>query len=250
MLPFLDKIEAQSKKAKDKLGVRTSPYPILVLGLAIFVMSFIIMPDGVTLALSLSLFLAPLWLPFLLVGGAWLIWVNLKRSEFIAAQQMILLEIKPPRNVAKTPLAMEAVLSGIHLSPGEGTWHKKFIKGAVRPWWSLEIASFEGRIHFFIWTRASFRKLVESNIYAQYPGTQVIEATDYTRTISTSPKDWQIWGCDFIHTAEDPLPIKTYVEYGLDKVQKEHEQTDPLASMVEFMSSLGKGEYLCQFLSV
>jgi hypothetical protein len=53
-----------------------------------------------------------------------------------------------------------------------------------------------------------------------------------------------MWGCDFVHTAKDPLPIKTYVEYGLDKVQKEPEQVDPLANLIEFMGSIGKGEYL------
>ncbi len=34
------------------------------------------------------------------------------------------------------------------------------------------------------------------------------------------------------------------MEYGLDKVQKEPEQVDPLANLIEFMGSIGKGEYL------
>jgi hypothetical protein len=34
------------------------------------------------------------------------------------------------------------------------------------------------------------------------------------------------------------------VEYGLDKVAEEPEQVDPLASLLEFMGSLGKGEYM------
>jgi hypothetical protein len=107
-----------------------------------------------------------------------------------------------------------------------------------------EIASFEGQIHFFIWTRAGFRRIIESQLYAQYPGVQITEAPDYTRLISAVPSEWSIWGCDFKHTAKDPLPIKTYVEYGLDKVQKEPEQIDPLANLIEFMASIGKGEYL------
>jgi hypothetical protein len=81
-----------------------------------------------------------LWLPALIIGGAWELWVTLKRSEFIAGQNYILLEVKPPRSLEKTPLAMEAVLSGMHHSPGEATWYKKYVRGAVRPWWSLEIA--------------------------------------------------------------------------------------------------------------
>ena len=95
-----------------------------------------------------------------------------------------------------------------------------------------------------IWGRAAFRRLVESQLYAQYPGIQIIEAPDYTRLITAKTPEWEVWGCDFKHTAAVPLPIKTYVEYGLDKVQKEPEQVDPIANLIEFMSSIGKGEYI------
>lgn len=240
----MDIIEGRTKAAKAKFGMRTSPYPILVLGLAILMTAFIFMPAAVALAISLAFFLAPLWLPILLIGSAWTLWVILKRSEFIAAQKVVLLEIKPPRNVIKTPLAMEAVLSGMHVTGGEATWYKKYILGSIRPWYSLEIVSLEGQVHFYIWTVAKYRRLIETQVYAQYSGAQVVEAPDYTRLMTAAPEEWQIWGCDFKHTDKDPLPLKTYVEYGLDKVQKEPEQTDPLANLIEFMGSLGKGEYL------
>ncbi|PIV87178.1 hypothetical protein COW49_01025 [Candidatus Kaiserbacteria bacterium CG17_big_fil_post_rev_8_21_14_2_50_51_7] len=244
MIPFLHGLNEQSKKFTNTFGIRFKSWPLFVLGLAILFTAFVFIPGVVSFAISLSLFLAPLWLPFLVVGGAIELWLVLKRSEFIAAQQYILLEIKPPRNLVKTPLAMEAFLASTHLSPGEATWYVRWILGRVRPWWSLEIASFEGKVHFFIWTRANFRRIIESQMYAQYPGVQIVEAPDYTRLISATPEEWGIWGCDYKHTAKDPLPIKTYVEYGLDKVQKEPEQVDPLANLIEFMSSVGKDEYL------
>lgn len=243
MVPFLHEMEEISKKITDKIGLRFESWPLFILGITLLITAFIFMPGGVSLALSIALFLAPLWLPFLLIGSAKKLWYILKRSEFISAQPYMLLEIKPPRNLVKTPLAMEAFLSSLHLTGGESTWWARFM-GGIRPWWSLEIASFEGRVHFFIWTRAKLRQIVESQLYAQYPGVQIVEAPDYTRTISATPGEWTIWGCDYNHTAADPLPIKTYVEYGLDKVQKEPEQIDPLANIIEFMSSLGKGEYL------
>lgn len=243
MVPFLHEMEEISKKITDKIGLRFESWPLFILGITLLITAFIFMPGGVSLALSIALFLAPLWLPFLLIGSAKKLWYILKRSEFISAQPYMLLEIKPPRNLVKTPLAMEAFLSSLHLTGGESTWWARFM-GGIRPWWSLEIASFEGRVHFFIWTRAKLRPIVESQLYAQYPGVQIVEAPDYTRSISATPGEWTIWGCDYKHTAADPLPIKTYVEYGLDKVQKEPEQIDPLANIVEFMSSLGKGEYL------
>lgn len=247
MLPFLEKIEKFREESYDTAGIRFNSWPILILGVAFLVMAYIFMPKIVTSALSISLFLAPLWLPFLLVSGALSLWLILRQSEFLADQKYILLEIRVPRNLVKTPLAMEAFLSTLHLSGGESNWYQRWILGSSRPFWSLEMASFEGQVHFFIWSRAGLRRLIESQLYAQYPGVQLVEAVDYTRTISGNPEDWDgIWGCDFKQTAKDsdPLPIKTYVEYGLDKVQKEPEQVDPFANLVEFMSSAGKGEHI------
>ncbi|MCX6787432.1 MAG: phage holin family protein [Candidatus Kaiserbacteria bacterium] len=246
-LPFLDNIEKFGDDLYEYAGLRLNPWPLFILGVTLLFIAFLFMPSAVSFALSLALFLAPVWLPFLLVGGALALGHILKQSEFLAAQKYVLLEIKLPRNLVKTPLAMEAFLSTLHLSGGESNWYLRNIKGSTRPFWSLEMASFEGQVHFFIWGREVFRRLIETQLYSQYPGVQLVEAVDYTRTISGRPEDWDgIWGCDFKQTAKDsdPLPIKTYIEYGLDKVQKEPEQVDPFANLVEFMGSVGKGEYL------
>lgn len=244
MATFTEAIDKRAEKLKENLGLRIQPRPLFILGVAVLFLMLVFVPGGVSFALSMALFLAPLWLPFLLVSAAWTLWLILKRSEYIAKQKHVLLEIKPPRNLVKTPLAMEAFLSGIHIGGGEGNWYVKYVKGQVRPWFSLEIASFEGQVHFYIWTRANFRRLIEAQMYAQYPGVQIVEVPDYTRLITATPEEWGIWGCDFKHTAPDPLPIKTYIEYGLDKVQKEPEQVDPLSNLIEFMGSMKKGEYL------
>ncbi len=244
MLPFFEVLEKRVKGAKDKGGFRVSAWPLFIAGFALLIFAFLLTPTLVELSVQLALFLAPLWLPAIIIAGAWTLWVTLIRGEYIAKQNYILLEIKLPRGHEKTPLAMEAVLSGLHLAPYEGPWYKKYWLGTVRPYWSLEIVSLEGQVHFFIWTRATFRKLIESNIYAQYPGAQVVEVQDYTRTISASHTEWAIWGCDYLFTNKDPYPIKTYVEYKLDSPQKEPLQIDPLANLIEFMGSAGKGEYL------
>lgn len=244
MVPFLETVEGWRDTFTGNTGVRLEPWPLLILGVLFFSLMYFFVPATVVTALSVTLFLAPLWLPFLLIGGAFTVWLIMKRSEFIAKQKYILLEIKPPRNLVKTPLAMETFLATLHQQGGESNWYARWILGGIRAFFSLEIASFEGQVHFFIWTRANFRRLIESQMYAQYPGVQVTEAPDYTRIISAKPEEWSLWGCDFKHTAKDPLPIKTYIEYGLDKVQKEPEQTDPIANLIEYMGSIGKGEYL------
>ncbi len=243
---------AQGKKKKSpletiqdftgKTGVRFEPWPIFIIGVLLLFIAILFMRGLAFLALSLALFLSPLWLPFLVAGGAWELWYILQRSESLARLKYVLLEIKPPRNLVKTPLAMETFLATINLTGGESNWFVRFW-GGTRPFWSLELASFEGQVHFYIRTREGFRRTVESQLYAQYPGVQIVEAPDYTRLISAKTEEWGIWGCDYKHTEKDPLPIKTYVEFGLDKVQKEPEQVDPLAQIIEFMGALSKGEY-------
>ncbi len=242
-LPGYGALEKFTGEARKKGGVVFEPWPLFLAGVSLMFMSFVFFRYTIAQAVSIAIFLSPLWLPFLVSGAAWFLWITLIRSQFIANQNHILLEIIPPRTIAKTPLAMETVFAGMHHAPGEGNWYKKYIVGAVRPWWSLEIVSLEGRVHFYVWTRAAFRRLIEAQIYAQYPGAQVVEAEDYSRSIAW-PDDVDIWGCEFAHTKPDPYPIKTYVEYGLDKVAKENEQVDPLANLIEFMGSMRKGEYL------
>ncbi|MFA5998081.1 MAG: hypothetical protein WC814_01715 [Candidatus Paceibacterota bacterium] len=240
-LPYLHELHKLKDTITGRFGIRFDPWTLLAPGLILIALAYVLMPGPISFAFSIALFLSPVWLPFLIIGGAVKLWYVLGRSEFIAKQKYVLLEIKPPRNLVKTPLAMEAFLSAIHLTGGESTWYARF-KGGIRPFYSLEMASFEGQVHFFIWGRANLRRIIEGQMYAQYPGVQVVEAPDYTRLISADPDEWGVWGCDFAATGKNPLPIKTYIEYGLDKVQKEPEQVDPLANLVEFLGSIGKGE--------
>jgi hypothetical protein len=139
---------------------------------------------------------------------------------------------------------METFFSNIHLSPGEGTWYKKKFLGRTRPWYSFEIVSLGGRVHFYVWTRVAFRHVIETYLYAQYPGVEVVEAPDYTRLIDPLHPPWEMWGCEYKKTAPDPFPIKTFVDYGLDKNPKPEESTDPLAQVIEFMGSLSPHEQL------
>lgn len=245
MLPFLHELEEFMESLRSTFSFEIHHRTIVIIAVVLLVFAYLFFPSQIALALSIALFLAPLWLPILIVSAAWYLWVLLRRSEYIAGRTWHLLEIKLPRNLVKTPLAMETVLSNIHYSKGESNWYQLYWLGQVRPWWSLEIASFGGEVHFFIWTRSDFKKLVENAFYAQYPGVQLTETVDYSRTISAKPGEWEIWGCDYKHTKkEDVYPIKTYVDWGLDKTQKEPEQIDPFASIIEFMGSIGKNENL------
>ncbi len=54
-----------------------------------------------------------------------------------------------------------------------------------------------------------------------------------------------MWGCEWKLDKPDPYPLRTYVDYGLDKVVKDPgEQVDPILSLFEFISTLGPGEQI------
>ena len=155
-----------------------------------------------------------------------------------------MLEIRIPRNIEKSPAAMEAVLEGMW-EPVAGTTTDVFLEGQVRDWFSLEIVSLGGEVKFFIWTLPRWKRIIESRIYAQYPGAEVIEVEDYTLGVHYDPSKMNVWGVTTRLTKPDAYPIKSYIDYELDKTSKEQEQiVDPIIPVLEYLGSLKPGEQL------
>ncbi len=126
---------------------------------------------------------------------------------------------------------------------------QKYWGGAVRNWFSLEIVSIEGSIHFYIRTATKFKSIIQSQIYAQYPQAEVTEVEDYTAAVPDFTKDGPIglWGTKLVLTKDDPYPIKTYIDFGLDRAVgslDEEQRIDPITPMLEFMGSIGIGEQI------
>ena len=164
-----------------------------------------------------------------------------------------MLEIRIPKDIAKTPKAMELILiNAIHQTGKVGTWFDRYWLGRVLSWFSLEIVSLGGELHFFIRTPDFFKRLLESQIYAQYPTAEVVPMdNDYTELVPQFSKktkeQWSMWGTEFKFTKDDPYPIKTYIDYGLDKsvkLEEQGSQIDPITPMLEMMGSLKKGEQM------
>lgn len=243
-LPGLGYIQSFFHSSHEGGGLHIEARPLLIIFAVMLVCFLILSPSQTLRNFNLVLFLAPLWVPAALVNFSFYRFVQSRRAEFIMGQPGILLELKLPRETKKTPLSMETVLTNLNFSAGETTWWKKYFKGGVRPWWSLEIASIGGQVRFFIWTRASLRRGVEAFFYAQYPGIEIIEAEDYSRLVDPSdPTQHEMFGAEYVLTKPDPFPIKTYDEFGLDQAgAKPEEQTDPLAQIVELLGSIGPQE--------
>ncbi len=148
-----------------------------------------------------------------------------------------------PREILKSPQAAEFFISGMYATAGEKNWYEKYWKGQVRASFSLEIVSIGGIIHFYIWARKGERNRIEANLYSQYPGIEVYDVPDYTLSMPEFDIDKTgMWMSEFDLTKPDAYPIKTYIDYGMDKNPKEEYKIDPMTPLIEFMSSIPRNQ--------
>jgi hypothetical protein len=175
---------------------------------------------------------------------AFKIWLHYIQQDFISGIEFVVLEIIPPRDVLRSPKAMELFISNALYHWSEKGGREEYWQGAVWFWFSLEIASIEGQVHFYIRTPSRLKELIETQMYAQYPQSQVKVVEDYTLAVGEiSPEsEWNGWGCEFGLAKHEAYPIKTYEDYGLDKDPKEEYKVDPISPVIELFGSLGKGE--------
>src|SRR3989344_570966 len=200
--------------------------------------------DSLITSLKYVYMLMPVWLPLAFIVVMFKAWVYFIRSRYWAGMGNVLLELKIPREIFKSPLAMEVVLNQLHQTADEGNWYWKYWRGQTRSWFSLEIASFGGQIHLYIWARKKYQNGIEAHLYSQYPGIEIYEVEDYTKNFYFDPNKHQMFGCQWELSEPDPLPIGTYVDYGMDKDPKEEFKIDPMASQLEFLGTLTQGHNL------
>ena len=194
--------------------------------------------DTVLFTLKIIYYTSYIWIPIVLVLILWDFWVDYRRALYFAKQEYVLLEIRLPREIFKSPKAMEFCINAMAQGAGEKNWFEKYWKGQVRAWFSLEVVAIDGAVHFFIWTRKGHRNNVEANLYSQYPGIEIYEAPDYTLPFSYNPETQTFWASEFELTRPDAFPIKTYIDYGMDKDPDEEYKIDPMTPFVEFIGAL------------
>jgi hypothetical protein len=178
----------------------------------------------------------------------WNLWVTFINTVYLRSIPWIVLEIVPPRDVYKSPLAMELVLNVLH-GGGAGNWYEKYWKGELAQYYSLEIASIEGKIHFYVRFHKKFQKAFEAQLYAQYPQAVVREVEDYVARVPDFKKGGPInlFAYSLELSKDDPYPIKSYIDFGLDRAigsLEENERIDPITPLLETMGSIGIGEQI------
>jgi hypothetical protein len=183
-------------------------------------------------------------LPFVL----WLIflnfWLMAIRKSYILKIPWKLLEVKIPREILKTPKAMEQVFAAVHATHSDIKFFDKWWKGKVPDWFSFELVGSAGRVHFYVRVAEQFRNLVESAIYAQYPDTEIVEVPeDYISLLpSVLPnRIYDLWGTNFILAREDAYPIRTYEYF---EAREKEKRLDPIAGITETISKLKEDEMI------
>ncbi|MBU1908217.1 hypothetical protein KKF59_03795 [Patescibacteria group bacterium] len=206
-------------------------------------LSVLEMISGNPFAVMWFLFINGGWAVFLylIIWGALQIYLNSRQTIYNSKRQWMLLAISVPRMTEQTPRAVENIfahLAGAHVS---ATWKEKWIDGKTQDIISVEIASIEGRVHYYVYTTRGFRDLIEASIYAQYPDAEIAEVEDYALKVPARYPDaeWDAFGTEMIPTMSDVYPLRTFHDFE-DKVSGEFK--DPLAVLLENMSRLGPGE--------
>jgi len=223
------------------------------------------------------LFLIILWVPFLrvwwwfflplmLVAQLRTLYLWFINWDFeVAKFRWVMLEIIPPREVLVPFKAMEDVLACIWPLYDGANFRERWCDGELNngPYWcSFELASIEGKIHFYIRILKQHRIMFESVLYAHYPDIEIFEVPDYTKLVSqTVPnEEWDMYGEDYVFRGGpdqkgwDAYPLKTYEKFFEpqgERIQAEEKRMDPIISLLESMSKLGPGEhYWIQFITV
>lgn len=191
-------------------------------------------------------------LPFLLVRPFLFLWLWWRQQVWTKKVEKTILEVKIPREILKPIKAMESVFSGFWAIYDPPNWKEKWIEGKYLLTLSLDIVNIDGQTHFFIRVPEKLKKLIESNVYAQYPDAEIAEVPDYTQAVPQDipNKEWDLWGCSFQTLKEDIYPIRTYKKFFEEKEDvKEEKRIDPMAGLLEGLATLKKGEQLwIQFL--
>lgn len=165
------------------------------------------------------------------------------RRAYILKISWKLLEVKIPREILKTPKAMEQVFAAVHATYSDIKFFDKWWKGKVQDWASFELVGFTGQVHFYVRVAEQFRNLVESAIYAQYPDSEIVEVEDYINLLpSVLPNQiYDLWGTNFILANDDAYPIRTY-DYFEERVKEK--RLDPIAAITEAIAKLKEDEII------
>ncbi len=192
-----------------------------------------------------------LWAFFLLLPLAKNAVKHWRQEVFKSKLSWVLLELKIPREILKSPKAMEQVLQVFQsLRSAPGKFSEEVLEGQIVPPFSLEIASISGALHLYVRCQKKHQQIVEASMFSYYPDVEVREADDYLPLIPGSDaemiaRDWNFWGTEMVLTREAVYPIKTYDDF---EHAAEGKQFDPISVLIEMLIKIRGGVVAIHFL--
>lgn len=190
------------------------------------------------------LFTFPFWGPVLFAPLWWHSWRMYSRSDYLSQQKLTVMELQVPNTLEKTPKAMEMLFAGLHVTHAWAElWQLTWRKGGLQPIWSFELHSYEGQVRMYATMWSQFQDFFEAQLYAQYPSIEARVVTDYMSGLEYDKTTMEAYGIEHRKSKSEALPIRTYVDYVLEKPHTKIEQrVDPLSSLFERFSTMGEGE--------
>ncbi|MEK7464624.1 MAG: hypothetical protein AAB617_02510 [Patescibacteria group bacterium] len=170
-----------------------------------------------------------------------------RQELFKRSMKYVLLELKVPRELKKTPKAMEQVLASLSaLRNAPYSLEAKYLNGEVTRSFGFEIVSREGEIHFYVRVRDSQRNAVEAAFFSQYPNLDIVEVDDYAEKLPKTlgelyEQGLDIGGTELILSKEGAYPIRTYPAF---EDVEEDRYIDPISSLIEVLSKAKRDDLI------
>ena len=215
-----------------------SPLFFVLAVVVVYQIFSLIVDINLALPISFLIALSPIWLPIVLFYLAYDKWVYYVHLKFVLMNGRTTLRIHLPQNVFKSPEAMESVFTQIYnLATPDNLMHM-YLDGRHPLTYSFELVSIGGEVRFYMNVPTKkIKNALEAQLYAQYPGIEVVEESyDYVDEITWDPNRFEIFSFHICKKTDQALPIKTYIDFNLDKMPKEEEKYDPLSAMIEALS--------------
>jgi hypothetical protein len=183
-------------------------------------------------------------LPLCAIFIFWDFWRFYLHIRFIKAIRWKLLEVKVPKNVLKTPKAMEQIFAAAHAPYSYGfPAFDIYWKGKEEWWMSFELVGSAGESHFYLRLPVEFQHMMESAIYGQYPEAEITEVEDYLDHFPKvlPNKEIDVSGFEEMLKNANYFPIRTYLSF---EDPTEERRLDTIAPIMEIMSKLKDGDQL------
>lgn len=152
------------------------------------------------------------WMPVVAILS-FLTWKNNKKVKAFKdiEEESVLLLLEIPKANDKSELSAEQLFASLHGILRDEDSLKS--NNDIQEHFSLEIASVNGQIRFYVWVPKSLQGFIESQIYAQYPTVQIKKAEEDYASIENKSV---VYTSELSLTDSEFLPIKTFSGFEVD----------------------------------